>query len=325
MRIGKYLSLVIIPFVLVAKAEPTSGPTSNIRLEDAVQAIINYMAYVKENEFAADREAMLDSAPSTFDSLDHGASAGYMKDEVTSRRGEDVKSDLNRALTDFQTKVTFAGKHDNQYGQSLADIDISQFINKNKLTEDEYTAARAFVQTITNPVPKAVTNRDSADALNKHADNVIFAGISSVGLNSLHNMIAQRRVNEDTQVSMMETLEEEATFRFVDTENRWYPAIAASTQEGLLREIAIMESFRLFQNHMQYKQGERLEALLAGQNYLFGKMTEVMSELGGIIGEMSANLSATSQEMKGAMDSAIESMEGISDDISDTVGDIPSN
>jgi len=100
---------------------------------------------------------------------------------------------------------------------------------------------------------------------------------SSVAMNSFSNMFAERVPQSlspfTTQgqqppasatkldQSLLEVIQEESTRRFLDP--TWSTQMLQASDSAMLREMANMESFRLYMDYMRYMQMERIEALLA--------------------------------------------------------------
>jgi len=83
-----------------------------------------------------------------------------------------------------------------------------------------------------------------------------------VALHSLYHMYSLRKPSPDLgDQSPFELMENEANRRFTDP--AWIASLSSTPETGVLRELAIMDSYKIYLEFQRYKQAERLEALLA--------------------------------------------------------------
>jgi len=137
-------------------------------------------------------------------------------------------------------------------------------------------AAQDFIRKMGNPYPtsKYADSINANSFMNSTPDTKAYAkymanqAVLTVALNSFNNSYAMRIPGSDVAAnpsgsSIMSIIEQEATRRFADPAQTWFAALAGYNELQTLQEIAAMEAFRLWMDFQQYKQNERIEALLA--------------------------------------------------------------
>ncbi|MDB6096363.1 MAG: putative secreted protein [Francisellaceae bacterium] len=169
-----------------------------------------------------------------------------------------------------------------QYG----DLKALSLLGGTQYSAAQKTAANYFIRNLTAPAPTS----DFGDKLlklssgfaqglqamapsevNKMASELGYNAAASVAQNSLYSIFADRDQTSSSTPSILSVMESEATRRFMDTAattdptQSWYLMVAKSTEQGLLKEIAQMEAFKIWLEYQRYRQMERIETLLAAQ------------------------------------------------------------
>lgn len=155
---------------------------------------------------------------------------------------------------------------------SPATVDASALLNATNISPNESPNIQRLVRNLSIPQPGFVTPPDTSSpqaAIKSNLQNAeAFTKESalSVAQYSWMNMYAMRQPtqtmpNSQTQVSLMDLMEAEATGRYTDP--TWYKNTALASPEAVTRELLYMEAFRNWMLYEQYRQGERIEALLA--------------------------------------------------------------
>lgn len=137
-------------------------------------------------------------------------------------------------------------------------------------------AAQDFIRKMGNPYPtsKYADSINSSGFLNSTPDTKAYArymanqAVLTVALNSFNHSYATRVPGSNIGAnpagsSIMSIIENEANRRFADPSQSWFAALGGYNELQTLQEIAAMEAFRLWLDFQQYKQNERIEALLA--------------------------------------------------------------
>jgi hypothetical protein len=178
---------------------------------------------------------------------------------------------------------------------AFKDLNVGNLLNtdkiktdKNSKTDDEKLAS-AIVQNIINPFPPSIdysVDLKAADNKAEIASYMAQQATLAVAGNSYLTMLAMRASDKDGTASLMEQLNTESSWRFLNsklndsTPINWYAQINALSTEGLLRELAAMDAFRLYMEHQKFKQGERIEALLATMVASQGRLAKAMQSMG---------------------------------------------
>jgi len=146
-------------------------------------------------------------------------------------------------------------------------------------TLSQYTAGMKMVQQA-NKTTGAKDNVPTAftpDDLKKWAQNLGMQASGSVARHSFYKMYADRIPDENGN-SLLQIMENEVKSRF--TNAAWYQSLTTASQESLLREMAQMDAFKIWLQYQQFRQGERMEALLATQlNTLINLQSQLNSKM----------------------------------------------
>lgn len=156
-----------------------------------------------------------------------------------------------------------------------ADVRADVALNTSSYTPEQVAAARAFVNNVTNPVPTQNIPQSwekTPQGKTFIAGQYIEQARASVAANSFNAALAERtpiqglgtraQVNK-ADISELELMESQARGRF---ESRpWYEMIAGFGVENLLREMVKIDAYRLWSDLKEYRQGERIEQVLATQ------------------------------------------------------------
>lgn len=165
-----------------------------------------------------------------------------------------------------------------QSDQLLAhgDIKISTLLSGPLLDEARAAAAKWFIQNLIDPSPNT-TLKDPAKVKEYYNDpskqgELVKAlaqqAILSVARQPFAEMVAKRSMSP-AGMSVMQKMEQEATQKYLNAD--WQKAqadgykAAITKKSGLepLYDIAVFEAYRTWLEVERYKQGERIEALLA--------------------------------------------------------------
>lgn len=164
------------------------------------------------------------------------------------------------------------------------DIKLSTLLSSAKFNEDQLKAVKQFVQNIIDPFPTDKLHEKSsinAEALKDPAKRkeisreLIDEANRSVARQSFAEMIS-KRMSAGNVPSVMQKMEKEA-YRYSDpkwqeTLKKGYElALKQNPAMAVLYDIAIMDAYRDWLEFERYKQGERIESLLAAQLIQFGE------------------------------------------------------
>lgn len=156
-----------------------------------------------------------------------------------------------------------------------ADVRADATLNTSSYNPDQIAAAQAFVNNVVNPMPtQNIPQKWETTSHGKTfvAGQYIEQARASVAANSLNAAIAARTpiqglgtsaMLNKADVSSLELIESLVRGRFESP--AWYKMIAGFSIENLFREANKMQALRLRMDLDNYKQNERIEALLATQ------------------------------------------------------------
>lgn len=141
-------------------------------------------------------------------------------------------------------------------------------------------------------------------AANAVVDALVENAIVSVSMSALSDIVARRTQGPDSQVSLMEKMDEYSAQRF--TNPAWYTQISASSDTALLREIAHMQAFNSWMQFQQFRVSEQQMALLATMNSVMAKMNTAMDKLNQTLKDASAQAQQAQQSAQDSMDAQKE-------------------
>lgn len=156
-----------------------------------------------------------------------------------------------------------------------ADVRADSMLNTSSYTPEQIAAAQAFVTNVVNPMPTQNIPKDWEKAPQGKtfvAGQYIEQARASVAANSLNAAVARRipiqglgtaAMLNKADVSEQELIESQVRGRFESP--AWYKMIAGFSIENLFREANKMQALRLQMDLDNYKQTERIEAVLATQ------------------------------------------------------------
>lgn len=164
----------------------------------------------------------------------------------------------------------------------LGDVNFSILLEPTVYSGLGDLTAQNLIRTITNPFPtskykdmvKSKTFLDDGNKKKQYAKYMANQAVLGVAMYSMNEMYGMRvsgkslGFTDDKQknTSLMAIMEDEATRRYEQPDFAAFLAAAtdpATAQLAVLKEIAAMEAFKLWMDYQRYKQGERIEALLA--------------------------------------------------------------
>lgn len=156
-----------------------------------------------------------------------------------------------------------------------ADVRADATLNTSSYTPEQIAAAQAFVSNVVNPIPTQNIPRDwekTAQGKSFVAGQYIEQARASVAANSLNAAIAARTpvqglgsaaMLNKADVSELELMESQVRGRFESP--AWYKMIAGFSLENLMREVVKINALRARAELDNYRQMERVEAVLATQ------------------------------------------------------------
>ena len=166
--------------------------------------------------------------------------------------------------------------NDAQYLQ-MGDVSTYVLLESLVYTPAVMSAAQTVIQKLVNPLPDGkykggVQNSSTQDFAKRLADHATF----SVALNSFNEMFGMRTPDTTLGVSggagnsKLSIMQNEASRRFEETDSTNFTAVLSNpsspvTELGALKQLAAMKAFKLWMDYQRFRQGERIEALLATQ------------------------------------------------------------
>ena len=184
----------------------------------------------------------------------------------------------------------------NGYSPDLASADMNA---ESLFSPSQNEAAQDYIQNITDPFPKNLFGYRQEGAsyvpdadydVEVIANSIVdksYRSLSQYVLNDIRNRHSKQDFSSSEsdssgqnleQVSIMELIEKMSTDR-INNRNQWIENIESTSTEGLLREIAIIESTRLFIDYIKLQQSEHTEALLAASLSQNQNLMEMLKNL----------------------------------------------
>ncbi len=180
------------------------------------------------------------------------------------------------------------GMDDGKYLE-LGDINFSVVLDPNKYSYMTDLTAQNLIRNIVSPFPdpkyKNYVNKpgflDNGTQKEEYAKFMAGQALLGVALHSLNEMYAMRlpagipvpesmksKMSFELPPSMMDIMQTESSRRFEKPEFvNYLDGLVAGTEvtpeAKMLKEIAMMEAFRLWMDYQRFKQSERMESLLA--------------------------------------------------------------
>lgn len=161
----------------------------------------------------------------------------------------------------------------------MGDIRTSVLLEPTMYTEVIDIAAQNFIRNITMPFPTSMYNNyiSNPDNFSKNSSqrkayasymaNQALLGVSRYAMDEMYGMRVQGSTlgasgGASTQ-SILNVMENEASRRFTDPAYATFLTAGTTDQVALLREMAAMQAFELWMNYQNYRQNERIAALLS--------------------------------------------------------------
>lgn len=110
------------------------------------------------------------------------------------------------------------------------------------------------------------------EAIAEKAAEYAVVGMSS---SVLAGIVSRRTPTDAGQPTVMEIMEKHAKERFTD--NNWYEKVSTASDTALLREIAQMQAYVVWQQFQQFRIQEEQLALLASLNAVMGKVNSSLN------------------------------------------------
>ncbi len=161
----------------------------------------------------------------------------------------------------------------------MGDIRTSVLLEPTMYTQVIDIAAQNFIRNITMPFPTSMYNNYISNATNfskntsqrkayaTYMANQALIGVARYAMDEMYGMRVQGSTlgatgNASTQ-SILNVMENEASRRFTDPNYVTFLTANTTDQIALLREMAAMQAFELWMNYQNYRQNERIAALLS--------------------------------------------------------------
>ncbi len=161
----------------------------------------------------------------------------------------------------------------------MGDIRTSVLLEPVMYTDIINLAAQNFIRNITMPFPSSMyanyisnptnfaKNTTQRKAYASYMANQALLGVARYAMDEMYGMRVPGSVlgatgNASTQ-SILTVMENEASRRFTDPNYATFLTAVTTDQVALLREMAAMQAFELWMNYQNYRQNERIAALLS--------------------------------------------------------------
>ncbi|MES2212943.1 MAG: hypothetical protein V4490_07385 [Pseudomonadota bacterium] len=281
---------------------------ADILLQDSTNALINYIGETAYQEFEARRQALFTQAPSLLTTLNFGEQLQPSMTNVQTVSNNALIGDIMYGLIGLN--VPSSTDYVNQYANSIADINAANLYNTTVIQEND-EVVRRFVKNIVmglgqkggtagvtlgniggsdateiagqlqQSLPNFTTQDASTNAATLVAQRMQHA-LLSIPNYSLLNMYAMRTpIAPGSPDSALSLMERESLWRYSNP--TWLQEMAKTPTEGLLREIAHMEAYGLMMDYQSFRQGERLEGLMAA---LIATISQLKTSLDGLTSSM---------------------------------------
>ena len=156
-----------------------------------------------------------------------------------------------------------------------ADVRADFTLNTASYTPEQAEAARAYVNNLTNPIPTQnipLTLERTDQGKTFVAGQYIEQARASVAANALNAAIAGRipvkglgtaAMVDKADISEQELIESQVRGRFSST--NWYAMVAGFGLDNMARELVKMRALQNWMDLKSYRQGERIESIVATQ------------------------------------------------------------
>lgn len=161
----------------------------------------------------------------------------------------------------------------------MGDIRTSVLLEPTMYTQVIDIAAQNFIRNITMPFPTSMyanyisnptnfgKNTTQRKAYASYMANQALLGVARYAMDEMYGMRVQGSTlgatgNASSQ-SILNVMDNEASRRFTDPNYATFLTAATTDQVALLRELAAMQAFELWMNYQNYRQNERIAALLS--------------------------------------------------------------
>jgi hypothetical protein len=283
-------------------ADNSSGDMSR---KELAQALINYEASARLQEYNLQEEKMFMMAPGSEMAIDAGIKAGTVAPQVSSNVKTITSSVVSKSISgsgggaapvDAMTPFLKSGDADS------LDFGINAILQKDRINslEEAQTAINAL--TVTDGIPVKVEKTDSGDidwvktdrdAVRKKFNEQVNVMVAT---NALAELAAKRVAADSNSPSLAEILRDQSRKRFSDKD--WYQNVGVSSTEALLREMVHMQAFQLEMNYQDHRMQEQIVSLLAAMLTTQNKFAVLLDELQQAVIEGSAAAEAASKDIK---------------------------
>lgn len=174
----------------------------------------------------------------------------------------------------------------------MGDIRTSVLLEPTIYTKAIDLAAQNFIRNITMPFPTSMyanyisnaatfsKNTTQRKTYATYMANQALLGVARYAMDEMYGMRVPGSIMGATgnaaSQSILNVMENEAVRRFTDPNYATFLTAATTDQVALLREMAAMQAFELWMNYQNYRQNERIAALLSA--ILSNSVNEVISK-----------------------------------------------
>lgn len=302
-----------------------------------VQALINYDAAARLNEYQYNQELLFMKAPGSESAVKAGALVGSSNVSASALKFSNLS--FIAAVSPFSKSKNFTGTltggsaaiqatpidkvklYDDNFASFVSEgntsgltvVNPAQFIQSTNLVKSNLdTQSQQMISLLTRPPSVAdpvllqqIAASGGPEGGGKEliVDSLSEYAIISLSMNALGDIVARRTPGTDSNnnqltQSVMEVMDQYSGERF--TNKDWYTKLSTASDTALLREIAHIQAYNAWVQFQQFKVQEQQMALLSTMNVVLAKMNIGMSRLDAQIQSAQAQASKAASDYQNA-------------------------
>lgn len=301
-----------------------------------VQALINYDAAARLNEYQYNQELLFMKAPGSESAVKAGALVG--SSNVSANALKFANMSFITAVAPFSKSKNFTGiltggsaaiqaepidkvkLYDDNFASFVTDgntsglavVNPAQFIQSTNLVKSNLDSqSQQMISLLTKPpslMDPVLLKQLAGGGIEGGGKELIVDTLSeyaiiSLSMNALGDIVARRTPGTDSNnnqltQSVMEVMDQYSGERF--TNKDWYTKLSTASDTALLREIAHIQAYNAWVQYQQFKVQEQQMALLSTMNVVLAKMNIGMSKLDAQIQSAQAQASKAASDYQNA-------------------------
>lgn len=303
----------------------------DISRKDLANALINYEANARINEYLLNQELLFMSAPGTAEAAQAGQAVGgasvskiatqFINNTIGTTfaplsatgkvniGGSDIAAkDPFGPLQTYEMMADLFAKGSTAQLGAINSAALIQSTNVGSVGSDNLQKLLMMLTTpyseIAPPLQAKLKLGGVKDLTGEDKEELGYYlaqyALMGAGTNAWSDMVARRMpappAGDKPPKSVMEVMDEHSKARFTNPD--WYRAVAASSEPALLREIAHMLSYSSWMSYQHYRLAEQQVSLLAAMNSMLWKANKNLDDMNRELAKARADAAQQAEDLK---------------------------